>query len=468
MSENLFASQKFTRLIARFAVPSIISLLVNSLYNIVDQIFIGHCVGYLGNAATGISYPLTTFCMAVALLIGDGCAARMSLKLGGNQLEDASKSVGACLSLLTASGVCLCAITLIFLPSLLYAFGSTELVFGFAFDYTQIIALGIPFVIIATGFNACIRADGGPRYAMIVMLAGAVLNIGLDALLMFVFQMGVRGAAIATVLSQVISCLLSLLYVRRFQNIKLRTCYLRPTAHITAAILRLGVSSFIIQMALTFVQIALNHTLTRYGAGTIYGSEIPLSCMSIVTKVNSIIVAFVLGTVNGCQPIIGYHYGAKNYQNVKKGYWLSVLISSCFAFCGFLVIMLFPDRLIQLFGKNDPLYIAFAVLAFRIYLMFTSFTGFQISSSHLFQAIGKPLKSSFLALSRRVLFLIPLILTLPVFFGLPGVLYAGPVSDAISIFLTTIFVSREFQILNKLIAAQRDEVPDILQQPTTN
>ncbi len=443
-------TEKIGKLIARFAIPSVISLLVNSLYNIVDQIFIGQKVGYLGNAATNVAFPIVTLSMAIALLLGDGCAAHLSLKLGEGKKESAARGVGNMLIVALAGGVLFMAAGLIFLSPLMRAFGATDKVMPYATEYTRIILMGVPFVIVGTSLNSVIRADGSPRFAMISMIAGAVTNVILDYTFMFPMDMGVDGAAIATILGQILSCVISLFYLKRFKSIDLKKRYFKLQGSMISTVCKLGVSSFITQMAITVVQIALNNTLATYGALSIYGSEIPLSCVGIVMKVNQIMISVVVGIAIGAQPITGYNYGAKNYGRVKKTYLTSMLLALLCSTLFYLVFMIFPESVISIFGQEDALYNAFAVKTFRTFLALCFVAGFQITSSHFFQAVGKPMRAATLSLSRQVLFLVPLVLILPMFMGLDGVLYAGPIADGCAAVLSAVFISIEMRRLGRM------------------
>ena len=451
-----FATEKLSKLIARFAVPSIISMLVNSLYNILDQIFIGQGVGYLGNAATNVAFPLVTICFAFALLVGDGCAAYLSLKLGGGDRESAAKGVANSIVMLGIIGVFFFVMSLALMVPLLNLFGATSNVLPYAIEYTQIIIIGLPFVIMSTGLNSAIRADGSPKLAMISMLSGAIINTILDPVFIFVFHWGVAGAAWATIIGQIVGFFIAVFYLRHFKNIELKKKYFKLSWNSIRHVLSLGLSSFITQMAITVVVVVMNNQLAYYGAMSAYGSDIPLSALGIVMKVNSIILSFFIGLAVGSQPIIGFNYGAKKYDRVKKCYLIAVGISLVIGVIGFCIFQFAPQSVINLFGQENDLYNNFALMSFRIFLFCCILNAFQVVSSIFFQAIGKPVRATVLSLSRQILFLIPAMLILPIFFGLEGILYAGPAADSLAFVLALVFILVEMRHLNRLHVSTKE------------
>ena len=451
---NPFATEKISKLIARFAIPSIVSMVVNSLYNIVDQIFIGQGVGYLGNAATNVAFPLVTICFAFALLVGDGCAAYLSLKLGAGDKESAAKGVANAIVMLGILGIFFFVMSFALMIPLLNLFGATENVLPYAIEYTQIIIIGLPFVIMSTGLNSAIRADGSPKLAMISMLSGAILNTILDPIFILVFHWGVAGAAWATIIGQVVGFFIAVFYLRHFKNIQLKKSYFKLRWKYIGHVLSLGVSSFITQMAITIVVVVMNNQLTYYGAMSSYGSDIPLSALGIVMKVNSIILSFFIGLAVGSQPIIGFNYGAKNYHRVKKCYLIAVGASLVIGVIGFCIFQFAPQSVINLFGQENELYNNFALMSFRTFLFCCILNAFQVVSSIFFQAIGKPVRATILSLSRQIIFLIPAMLILPIFLRLEGILYSGPVADTLAFVLALIFILVEMRHLNKLQCEQ--------------
>lgn len=447
--ENILGTEKIGKLIRKFSIPCIISLLVNSLYNMVDQIFIGWGVGYLGNGATNVVFPLNMICLAFALMIGDGASAFLSLKLGEKKKDEAEKGVTNAIVTAMLIAIIFCILILIFLPQLLNVFGCTEALLEYALGYGGVIAIGLPFMMIGTTLNSIIRADGSPKYAMTSMVLGAILNIILDPIFIFVFHMGVEGAAIATVISQFVTFALNIAYLGKFKSIKIRFKNFKFQFGMIKRVLLLGISSFITQMTFVLVTAVLNNLFKKYGESTKYGSEIPITVLGIVMKINQILNSMIIGLASGSQPIIGYNYGAGKYDRVKKTLKYVLGISLLISSTAFILFQTIPDKLIAIFGSGDENYIEFACLSFRIYLLLCICNGVQIPSGIFFQAIGKSAKSAVLSLSRQVIILIPAMLILSSIFGLIGILWAGPVADGIAFILATIFIIFEVKNLGK-------------------
>lgn len=448
--QNPLGTEKISTLLKQFAIPCIISLVVSSLYNIVDQIFIGQGVGYLGNTATNVVFPFTVVTMAFALMIGDGTSAYLSLSLGKNDKESANKGVSNGIVIPAFLGILFLIFGLVFKESLLKIFGVTESSYEYAKEYMTYIVLGMPFYVFTTALNSMIRSDGSPQYAMKTMLLGAVLNIILDPIAIFVLDMGVKGAAIATVIGQLASSIMSILYIKKFKSVKITKESLKIDVKTLKKICSLGISSFITQIALTVVLIVMNQTLTKYGAESKYGSDIPLSALGIVMKVNQIINSIVIGLAAGSQPIIGFNFGAKKYDRVLKTYGFAIKIGLCITAVGTLIFQLCPQVIINLFGQENELYNEFAKLCFRIFIAFVTLNSFQITSGIFFQAIGNPIKAAILSLSRQIVFLIPALLILPKFFGINGALYAGPTADLLAFLLAVTLVSLEIKKIKKM------------------
>lgn len=447
--ENILGYEKIGKLIRKFAIPCIISLLVNSLYNIVDQIFIGWGVGYLGNGATNVVFPLTMVCLAFALMFGDGGAAYLSLKLGEKKQKEAAKGVGNAITISIIVSVLICVGYLIFLPQLLNLFGCTDNLREYALSYGGIIVLGLPFMMIGSTLNSIIRADGNPKYAMTSMVAGAILNIILDPIFIFPLNMGVQGAAIATVISQIVTFLMNIFYIKKFKSIKIGKEEFKPQAQVMRKVSALGISSFITQMSIVLVIAFENNLLGKYGAESKYGADIPITVLGIVMKISQILNSIIIGIAAGSQPILGYNYGAGKYDRVKKTLkyvlGLSVIISTI----AFILFQTIPDKLISIFGSGNDLYMEFACIAFRTYLMLVICNGVQIPSGIFFQAIGKSAKSAILSLSRQILFLIPAMVIFGSMFGLIGVLYAGPFADGLAFIISGILIIVEMKHLGK-------------------
>lgn len=437
MEENILGTEKIGKLIKKFSIPCIISLLVNSLYNMVDQIFIGWGVGYLGNGATNVVFPITMICLAFSLMFGDGASAYLSLKLGEKKNKDAAKGVSNGVLLSVIVSVFLCAITLIFLPQLLNVFGCTDNLREYALNYGYIIAIGLPFMMIGTTLNSIIRADGSPKYAMTSMLTGAILNIILDPIFIFVFEMNVQGAAIATILSQFVTFIMNALYIKKFKCIKIDRTSLKLSGNVCGKVSALGISSFITQMSFVVVIAIENNLLAKYGSMSKFGSEIPITVLGIVMKISQILNSIIIGIAAGSQPIFGYNYGAGRFDRVKKTLRIVLSTSLVISTVAFILFQTIPDKLISIFGSGDANYMEFACMSFRIYLMLCICNGIQIPSGIFFQAIGKSAKSAILSLSRQVLFLIPAMIILGNIMGLNGILFAGPVADGLAFVIAT-------------------------------
>ena len=435
-NKSIFATEPIGRLIAKFAIPCVISLLVNSLYNIVDQIFIGWGVGYLGNGATNIVFPITIVALSLSLMIGDGGAAYLSLKLGEGDIESAKKGVGNAIVMVTVVSILLTAVFLIFINPILDLFGATDVLRPYALQYGTIIGIGLPFMMIPGALNSMIRADGSPKYAMFSMALGAVINTIFDPVFIFVFHMGVQGAAIATVMGQVASFIVSVIYLPRFKTLRFDAACFKLKPRTCGNIASFGVSSFITQFAITIVMALTNNLLAIYGAESVYGAEIPLTATGIVMKVNQILISILVGIAVGTQPIIGYNYGAKNFTRVKKALDIAFVISEIISILAFLIFQFTPMTIVSIFGSEEGLYNEFAVMAFRIFLLLCPLTGFQTVVSVYLQAVGKPVKSAILSLARQIIFFVPAALILPKFLGVTGVLWTGPVADGLAFLLS--------------------------------
>ena len=449
MKENILGTEKISKLMIKFSIPCIISLLVNSLYNIVDQIFIGWGVGYLGNGATNVVFPITMISLAFALMLGDGAGAFLSIKLGEKKKEEASVGVGNAITLSVIISTLLCIVSLVFMPKLLNIFGATEELLPYAKNYGYIIAAGVPFMMIGTTLNSIIRSDGQPAYAMKTMVIGAILNTILDPIFIFVFKWGVKGAAIATIISQILTFILNVLYLKKIKSIKINKKSFKLTKEASKKVSTLGISSFITQMSFVLVITVENNMLKKYGIDSKFGPNIPITVLGIVMKISQILNSIIIGLAVGAQPILGYNYGAEKYDRVKETFKTTIKISLIISTIAFILFQTIPDKLIGLFGGGDELYIEFACLSFRIYLMLVIFNGVQIPSGIFFQAIGAAVKSALLSLSRQIIFLIPSILVLGKMFKLKGVLYAGPVADSLAFILSIVLIIHELKVMER-------------------
>ena len=446
--QNPMESENLKKLIVKFAVPCVIAMVVSALYNIVDQIFIGQGVGYIGNAATTVGFPLIVMVQGFALLFGDGAAAFYSIKLGEKNKKEGAKGIGNAVTMLFITGIIFVVLGYLFLEKILWIFGATSTNISYAFDYMKIVMLSIPFMIISCGLSSIIRADGSPEYGMISLIAGVILNCILDPVFIFIFNMGVEGAAIATVIGEVISCVICLNYLRKFKNIEFKKELLKLDFNVVKTIIIFGISTFITQIAVTLIVIVSNNMLGIYGGQSIYGSDIPLSAVGIVMKVNDMLIGIVIGIAAGGQPISGYNYGAGNFKRVKETYIMLVKMSTFVSIIGFIMFQFFPQVIIDLFGRNNALYNEFALKSFRIFLMLCIFIGFELTTCIFFQAIGKPAKSIILTLCKQTIFIIPLMIILPRFFGVEGVLYAGPCAEAMSVIVTAVLIRKQLKELS--------------------
>ncbi len=453
--ENILGKEKIGKLILKFSIPCIISMLVNALYNIVDQIFIGQGVGYLGNGATNVVFPLVMIGLAFSLMIGDGASAYLSLKLGEKKKKEAEKGIGNAILLSAIISVLFTIVTLIFLPQLLNLFGCTDNLRSFAIAYGKIIAIGFPFSMIGTTLNSIIRADGSPKFAMVSMVSGAILNTILDPIFIFVFHKGVEGAAVATVISQILTFILNVYYIKKFKTITLSKDSFKLNESVCKKVSALGISSFITQMSIVCVMTVENNLLGRYGANSKFGSEIPITVLGIVMKINQILNSIIIGIAAGSQPILGYNYGAKKFDRVKRTLKIVLSSSVVISTIAFVLFQTIPDKLILIFGSGDVNYMEFACLAFRTYLLLCIFNGVQIPSGIFFQAIGKSTKSAILSLSRQIVILIPSMIILSKFYGVMGVLTAGPVADGLAFILAIIFLAKEVKNLKNSDTAEK-------------
>lgn len=461
MSQNhslaMFETEPIGKLMTKFALPAIASMVVNSIYNIVDQVFIGQGVGMLGNAATNLTFPFVTFSMAIGTMIADGCVAYFSLKLGQKDYPEAERAMGNGISISLAAGILMTLLMEIFIDGILILCGGRTVdpqTYEYAKQYARITLIGIPFVCISMTVNSIIRAQGSPRYAMFSNLAGCFLNIILDAWFVLGLDMGVAGAALATIIGQALNLILALAYIPRLKGIKFSLESAVPSKKTAFAFLPLGISSFFTQFASTVVVICMNNLLVTYGAQSVYGADIPLAALGIVMKVNSIIVSVMVGLGIGSQPIVGYNYGAKNYKRVKATYIRTITVGLIVGVIGWACFQLFTQQIIDIFGQESELYNEFALKCFHIFLSLIFIVGFLIPSGIFFQSIGKPVKAMISTMTRQLIYFLPASYILASFMGVDGLLYAEPVSEVLSAITVAILIFREMSILNKDIKLQ--------------
>ncbi len=442
-------TEPLPKLLLRYSVPTTLTLMVNYLYNIADQIFVGQGVGITGMAAVNVAFPVSILVNAVALLLGDGCAANVSLCLGRREQETADRVFGHAVTWVLLSGVVMALVFGIFSPQIVQLFGSTDTAYSESVAYLWTIAWGIPFQLICPAFAAMIRADGSPQYTMKCMMTGAVINLILDPLFIFVWKMGVVGAGIATVIGEVAAGVLCLLYLRRLQTIRLNRAALRPTWALTRRILKLGFPSLLIQGLTALVQIVLNNLMHIYGAASIYGSDIALSVYGMMMKVYQIAHSMFVGVSSAIQPINGYNFGAKHYPRVQKTYHLATGIALVISVLWCLVYLCFPRQIAMLFVSNDLLYLDCAQHCFRLYMMAFFLYGIHMTTASFFQGIGKPVRSLCIPLVRQGVLLIPLALLLSRQLGLDGALLAVPIADVLTCLLCVVLAHSEFHVWKK-------------------
>ena len=444
MKELDLGKEKISKLLLAFAIPCVISMLINSVYNIVDQIFIGKGVGTLGNAATNVIFPLVIIFNALAGLIGNGAAANLSLKLGENDKKSAAKSIGQAISMSVIISVLVSVIAYIFLPQLVYIFGCTDSVYNYAIDYGKIIILGAPFMLIYSALSNIIRADGSPKYSMIMLVIGAVINIILDPIFIFGFNMGVKGGAIATVIGQAVSFLIAIIYIGKIKSVKLTKDDFKLDKNIFR-ILSLGLSSFITQATILILFIFMNNIMTKLGANTKFGADIPLSVYGVISKINSLYISTVLGISIGSQPIIGFNYGAGNELRVKETIKKVLIVNFIIGIIFNIIFVLFPKQIAGIFisssDESYDLFMEFATLMCHSFLLVMALNALEMTTSIVIQSVGHVWKATAVSFIRQIILLIPISLILAFAFnkGIYGVLYAGCISDVLC-FISTIFI----------------------------
>lgn len=453
-------NQPILPLLLSFSVPAIVGMMVQAAYNVVDRIFIGRAVGSLGISAVTITFPIMLSLMAFAMLVGLGATALISIRLGQRKKEEAESVLGNALTLLVVSSLALTVIGWILLDPLLNLFGASPAILPMAKGYTRIILLGAVFQGIGFGLNNVIRGEGNPMIAMATMLIGAVLNIVLDALFIFHFEMGVQGAALATVISQLVTTVWVLAYFRSGKSVlvlRWANLWLRP--RLCRSILAIGSPPFAVQLAASLLIGILNNQLA------LHGGDLAIAAFGIVHSLVMFIFMPVFGISQGAQPIIGFNYGAQNFHRVKKTLLWAVLAASAVTTLGFILAMFFPSEMVGLFDNKDEKLIALGSHAMRICFLMFPIIGFQVISAHYFQAIGKPKQAMFLSLSRQVILLLPGLLIWPRYFGLDGVWMALPISDALSSLLTGAWLFFEIRGLREKHDRMKNNSGTVLDQP---
>ena len=456
---QFLGTERIGKLMRQYAIPCIISLLVGALYNIVDQIFIANAsyLGSYGNAANTVVFPLTVVALAIAVMIGDGCCAFVSMALGRNEVDKARRSVGSAVVLSIAGSLVLTAIYLVFADGIIAMFGGTvnEETFRHAQEYFFYITLGIPFYMFGQAMNPVIRADGSPRFAMVSTLAGAVINIILDPIFIFTCKWGMMGAAVATVIGQVATALLAVWYLLHMRVIRPAKTDFALSGSVCGRMLTLGITSFLSQISLVAAMAAINNMLRKYGAlDAVFGqaqyAQIPMAVVGIVMKFFQIVISIVVGMAAGCIPIVGYNMGAGKTLRVRDLFTRLLVAEALVGAAALVLAEGFPRQLIAIFGaaNESSYYTAFAVKAFRTYLCMMILACVNKACFIFLQAVGKALASTLLSMFREVVFGVGFALLLPVFFGLDGVLYSMPVSDILTFVISAVIIVKTYRELN--------------------
>ena len=454
--ENPLGTMPIGKLLWQFGIPSIISTLVGSLYNMIDQVLIGQKIGYLGNAATTVAYPLTFLCGALILLFSNGAAVNFNILNGRKKQKEAMAFAGNGLTMIVLQGTILALSVGIFTPWFVNLFGATEEVFPYALTYLRIIAIGIPFLSITAGGTLLIRSDGSPRYALICNMAGVALNFILDWLFLFPLNMGIAGAALATILGQILSAVMVIFYMFRFKTGRFQVHHFRPVVRHIRQMITVGAAPSINQAAMMVMNLVLNSSLRYYGALSVYGGSEALAAAGIVTKVNFLFYSTMIGFSIGGQPILGFNFGAKNYRRVTDAYFgilryaliIGALETACF--------WLFPRQILSIFGSGTGNYEAFALQYMHVFMLLVILSGIPPVSMQVMTSIGKGFRGVMISMSKQ-LTLIILLLILPVIFGINGVLYAGPAADLLAAVVSFLVLRPEFQRMWQKAEEQESE-----------
>ena len=463
-NSKYLGTEKISKLMLKFSIPCVLSLLVSALYNIVDQIFIGNSeLSALGNAATGVVFPVFVVAQAFAWCFGDGCAAYLNICQGKKDTKTAHKAIGSGITITLVISLLLIAIIYPLKTQVLTLFGASDNTIGMAIEYLDIILAFFPFFMLSNMMNSVARSDGSPGWSMTSMLVGAVVNIILDPLFIFGFHWGIAGAALATAIGQLVSFIISVLYFFRTKTFKLNKRSFIPDFKAFSGALKLGASTFITQMTIVIIVLVSNIMLVKYGAMSEYGVDVPIAIMGIQSKVITVVINLVVGIVLGCQPIIGYNIGAKKYDRVKQLYKSILCCTLVIGICATLVLQFAPNAVAGMFGSpenipNPDAYWEFAEKTFRIFLSLITFTCIVKMCSIFFQAVGKPTYAVAASMIRDVVCFVPLVIILPVFFGIEGILYAGPIADCIAMLVATTLSIKYIKTLKEGTVEKQEDV----------
>ena len=457
-ADNPLGNAPLAPLIARFSIPAIISMLIGAAYNVTDQIFIGHVVGMLGNAATNVAFPTVTLTTGLSMLFGIGTAANFSISQGADEPDEARRYVHTGLAGVVITGIAtgLLLFLLRFKVAAICGADPEGMVYDYAVTYLSITTIGIPFHMFSHTASTIIRADGSPAYSMICTVSGAVLNVFLDWLFMFPLGMGLAGAAAATSVSQAFSCMMAVLYLPRFRAFDIRLSDMKVSLPYLKRSMSAGIPNFCNHMLMMCTAIVLNNVLSSYGAASVYGPDIPLAVAGIAQKTNMIMVSFAVGLAQGCQPIWGFNLGAGKYERVKGTYWRAFGAAFTVGALFFVALQTCPRQIISIFGTGSDLYFEFAEKYLKIYMLLVFFQNIQPVTINYFSATGNHRQGLMVSLSRQGLFLIPLLLILPKFFGINGVLAASPIADTMAFIMSVSMVLLSFRRLYELNPREHD------------
>ena len=450
--DNKFlGTEKISKLLLKFSIPCILSLIISSLYNIADQIYIGNSsVGYLGNAATSIVFPIIIISHAIAWCLGDGAAAFLSICQGRKDTKNAHVAIGNAIIVTFVLSLVYVLCIFIFMDKLLFMFGASEATIGLAKDYFSILLIFMPIYMLGNAMNGIIRADGSPGMSMAATVTGAITNIILDPVFIFGLNLGIKGAAWATIIGQVLTFLVEIFYYTRSKTFRLKLESFKINWKLLGNVVKLGISTFITQMSIVIISFVCNMSLAKYGANSKYGIDIPIATMGICMKIFSIILSIAIGLIVGAQPILGYNIGAKNLKRVKKTFLTVLIITIIIGIIATLVIQIFPQYIVNIFGSESDLYNEFAIYTFRIFLATIMFTLIIKIIAIFFQAVGEPLKATIISLIRDLICFVPIVLIIPNKLGIMGVLWSAPIADILGLLVASTLIIIFFKNINKL------------------
>lgn len=442
---NVLGSENINKLILKFATPTIISMLTVSLYNLVDQILIGHALGYIGNAAINVTFPIYSMVMGFALWIGDGTATYVAMNLGAGNRKEADKAVAQSVILLGIVSALIVVSIYIFMEPILYISGCTEIMLPYAKEYTQYFLLGLPFIIFACGINPCIRTDGNPRYAMMSMMAGCALNCILAPLFIFGLKMGMAGAAIGAVISQIFSAVIVLAYLPRLKTFKFERKNVRLHGKLPFTVLKLGISSLMLNACQIVNVLIINHLLIFYGSLSSLGAEAVFAAMGAAQKVAFLSTNVTTGIGIGSQPIIAFNRGALNFQRVRQCYFSALKMTLVFSAVVLLVTRVYPEQIMHIFGDSNPGFMTFGIAVLEIWMLTIMLSAFQDVSTSFFQAIGRPFLAMSIPLARRIVLILPMSYIFPKYWGVISILWAVPIADFVTSIVVTALLRKSFR-----------------------